>query len=315
MSGVSVVIAAHTMDRWEQIGAAVRSALAQVPTPVVVVAVDHNEPLRAALADAFPEITVVTNEGSRGASGTRNSGARTTSTEFIAFLDDDATALAGWLYALLAPFSDPKVVGTGGRVEPAWRAPRPNWFPDEFLWAVGASFAGMGAPGPVRNVWAENMAVRRSRFIEVGGFREDFGKVGQRSRPEDTDLGIRMARADQGETWIYAPDAVVVHDVPASRTTFRFFAWRCRLEGGGKYEMRRLFGQDRVLGVEARYLAGLPRVAVLGLLTAARERRLAPASRAAAITVGVMAAGFGFAEAALDDVRRRARAMLAPRRA
>ena len=34
MSGVSVVIAAHTMDRWEQIGAAVRSGIASPDNPI-----------------------------------------------------------------------------------------------------------------------------------------------------------------------------------------------------------------------------------------------------------------------------------------
>ena len=44
----------------------------------------------------------------------------------------------------------------------------------------------------MRNVWASNMAVRRAAFDAAGGFREDFGKVGAVSRPEDTDLCLRV---------------------------------------------------------------------------------------------------------------------------
>ena len=37
------------------------------------------------------------------------------------------------------------------------------------------------------------MLVKRSAFELVDGFREDFGKIGNRSLPEDTDLCLRIA--------------------------------------------------------------------------------------------------------------------------
>jgi GT2 family glycosyltransferase len=79
-----------------------------------------------------------------------------------------------------------------GRVEPIWAASRPHWFPPEFDWVVGASYRGMPqAVTPVRNAWSNNMAIRRTVFLAVGGFRDNFGKTGERSRPEDTDLCLR----------------------------------------------------------------------------------------------------------------------------
>ena len=60
------------------------------------------------------------------------------------------------------------------------------------------------------------MAVRRAVFEKVGGFRVDFGKVGDVSRPEDTDLCIRMS-TETGGRWIFVPEAVVDHDVEAER--------------------------------------------------------------------------------------------------
>ena len=42
------------------------------------------------------------------------------------------------------------------------------------------------------------MAVSRPVFDAIGGFRDDFGKVGGRNRPEDTDLSLRVAAARPG---------------------------------------------------------------------------------------------------------------------
>jgi len=301
---VSVVIACHTQERWSSLVRAIESALAQRPAPLrVIVAVDHNVALRERLARELPQVTVVDNEGSSGASGTRNSGARHADTPYIAFLDDDAHARAGWLEQLLAPFAREDVVGTGGRVDPEWASARPRWFPDEFAWVVGASYTGMPEmTAPVRNVWSENMAVRRDVFEEVGGFRADFGKVGHTSRPEDTDLCIRMGASAPGRRWVYVPAALVGHHVPPERCTRGFFLRRSFWEGQGKIEMSRHLAHERDLGSESEYLrktipAGLAR----NLRAAATERSGEPAERAAAILAGTAAAGLG---AAVALVRR-----------
>ena len=100
------------------------------------------------------------------------------------------------------------MVGTGGGIGPAWEGPAPRWMPDEFLWAVGGSYAGMPTEtAPIRNVWSASMVVRREIFMAVGGFRTGFGKLGGQNRPEDTELCLRMSAAGGGH-WMYVPDAV-----------------------------------------------------------------------------------------------------------
>jgi glucosyl-dolichyl phosphate glucuronosyltransferase len=283
----SVIIACHTEKRFGQLLQAIGSALDQVPAPLeVIVAVDHNEKLCARLRAEAPGVAVVDHRGEPGASGARNAGAARARGSVLVFLDDDTRAHPGWLAGLLAPFADAGVVGTGGRTLAAWQRARPGWFPDEFGWVVGASYTGLPVTAaPVRNVWSENMAVRRAAFEAVGGFRAGFGKVGNVSRPEDTDLCIRVGAG--GDRWMYVPGAVVDHAVPAGRSTFRFFVRRCYWEGAGKAELAGHLGEDRDLGDERAYLTRtLPRAVLRDL---ARGR----IGRAAAIVAGVSAAAAG----------------------
>ena len=274
----SVVIACHTEERFPALVRAIVSAQEQTPPPAqVIVAVDDNDRLCARLRAELKGIEVVQNRGDPGAGGTRNAGAALAVSPLLVFLDDDVQAHPGWLSALLAPFEDPSVIGTGGMTKAAWQCPRPRWFPDEFGWVVGASHAGLPtAPAAVRNVWSENLAVRRQAFETVGGFRPGFGKLGATSRPEDTDLCIRVGASAPDAHWLYVPSAVVDHEVPPGRATFAFFLKRCYWEGAGKVELSGHLGADRDLGDERSYLLRtLPRAVLRDLRTREFFRALA----------------------------------------
>ena len=292
----SVVIPCHTERRWSELCRAIRSAFAQSAAPhAVIVAVDGNVALYEQLLGWSDDIHVVLNTTEPGASATRNTGAGVVETPLIAFLDDDACARPDWLANLVEPFSEAEVVGTGGFVAPRWCVPRPGWFPEEFAWVVGASFRGLPTMrSAVRNVWSENMAVRKSVFDQVGGFRAGFTKVGNVSRPDDTDLCVRMGKAAPGAKWIYVPDAVVDHDVGAERARLSFFIGRCYSEGRGKIELARGNEGRSDLGDEARYLRHtLPRGFAGYVRQGMRTRNLGEVSRAGAIVVGVAAASCG----------------------
>ena len=292
---VSVVIAAYADERWAQLCDAVESVGAQpVPVMETVVVIDHNPALLARARREFPGCIVIENTGSRGASGARNAGAVHCRGEIIAFLDDDARASAHWLGALLRHFSRGDVVGVGGRIDPLWGAPRPAWYPSEFGWAIGFTYLGMPEDvATVRNVWTSNMAIRRSVFEAVGGFREEFGKVGDVARPEDTDLCLRAA-AGRGN-WLYDPDAYVGHWVPEQRTKFRYFTRRCYHEGQGKAALAGLDGAGESTVSERSYtLRVLPRGVLRGLRDAA-QGDVWGAARAGAIAVGFAVTSAGFA--------------------
>lgn len=305
-SDATIVIATYDPQRWDFLAAAVESMVSGPNQPRrVVVSVDHNENLYRRIQLQWPQITVVLNKGATGASCTRNTGAEYADTPFIVFLDDDIRVYEGWLAHLLAPFVDPAVVGTGGSVVAGWQSARPIWFPDEFGWVVGASYRGMPTVrSTIRNVWSENMAVRTDVFRGVDGFRSEFGKVGHHNRPEDTDLCIRMAASVAGGSWIYVPEAVVEHHVPASRASFSFFLRRNYNEGRSKIEMAHLLGRQEKLKDERDYLLRtLPSGILTGFWTAMWHGNLSGLLKAGAIAFGIVAAGVGAASGTLSVSR------------
>lgn len=299
----SIVITCFTDKRWSQLEAAIKSALGQtLPAEEIIVVVDDNDELLSKVRQRWPHLTVMTNHFERGASGARNTGAFEASSPIVAFLDDDAEADPKWLELLIQCFEDDSVVGVGGGATAAWVDRQPIWFPDEFAWVVGASYRGLHDDvAEVRNVWAENMAVRRERFVAVGGFRLGFGKVGTRSSPEDTDLCIRMA-LDDGR-WLYVPAAQIAHYVPTERTTFAFFLRRCFVEGVGKAALARLTS-PRSLNPERDYVRQLvPRAIYRDLREAIVTRQLPPAARACAMVAGLTSAAAGYARGRLSGAQ------------
>ena len=300
---VSVVIAAYSDDRWTQLSDAVASVHAQTrPALETFVVVDHNPDLLSRARRELPDTLVIANTGARGASGARNTGVALSRGEIVAFLDDDACATTGWLETLIAGFADPAVAGVGGRVDPLWATARPRWFPREFDWTVGASYSGMPeTTAHVRNVWTNNMALRRGAFDAVGGFREDFGKLGVASRPEDTELCLRVTSG----SWLYEPTSAVSHWVPAQRATVRYFLRRCFDEGQGKAGIAIMDGAAKGTSTERSYTVRVLPSAVGRGLREAVAGDGSGALRSAAIVGGFGMAAVGFALGYVSAASRR----------
>jgi GT2 family glycosyltransferase len=292
---VSIIIAAFAMERWNDLCQSVASVQAQsVPRLETVVVIDYQPDLLARARRELSGAIVVANNGHKGASGARNSGVAASRGELLAFLDDDAVASPNCLEILLCHLTDKSVIGVGGRLDPIWATSRPQWFPPEFDWTVGASYLGMPQVSDrVRNVWSNNMLIRRKVFDMVGGFREDFAKVGARSRPEDTDLCLRATKVSGG-IWVYEPAAVAGHRVPRNRTTFRYFLYRCFHEGWGKATLAALNGAEESISAERGYTRHvLPAGLARGLREAARGD-LSGGLRSFAIVTGFIVVMIGF---------------------
>ncbi len=305
---VSVIIAAFATERWRTLQEAVESVRTQTLPPVeTIVVIDHNPDLLDLAKRELEDVTVVPNVGSKGASGARNSGVAVSHGDVVAFLDDDAVASPAWLEVLVPHFTDPEVVGVGGKLVPLWATSRPRWFPEEFDWAVGGSYRGMPEKAvPVRNVWSCGMVIHRRVFEAIGGFRDDFGKVGRRSRPEDTDLCLRAAAAQPGGTWVYEPAGTVGHRVPVNRTTLGFFLRRCLLEGNGKAALAALNGARQSTSQERLYIRRvLPAGVVRGLRDTGRGDA-AGGLRSIAIVAGFSFATAGFVSARAAGMLHRA---------
>ncbi|MCL2092437.1 MAG: glycosyltransferase [Micrococcales bacterium] len=315
---VSVVVCAFTVQRWEQVVAALRSVAAQrVPPDEIVLVADHDDELaaraRAELAPGLGSLVVLTNEHTRGLSGARNTALERAGGDIVVFLDDDARpADDQWLGRLLAPYADPQVSGVGGPVRPVWPtgASRPATLPADpdglgvLDWVVGCSFAGQPAvPGPVRNLLGCNMSLRRAQALAVGGFAEELGRVGKTpSGCEETELCIRIAQSVPGSRMVFEPGAYVEHEVAADRLTWRYLRGRGYAEGLSKAVVSGLVGTDDALSEERSYVARvLPqavRRGLCGLVTGPRRRRDHAAN--------VVAVGLCLSATALGYLRGRA---------
>jgi Glycosyl transferase family 2 len=252
---VSVIIPTYTKARWDWLHECVASVRAQTVSALeIIVVVDHNPELLEEIPREFPDVIAVPNIGGQGVSGARNSGVKASRGEVVAFLDDDSIATPDWLVILLQHIMTPGVVGVGCYSDGLWDAPCPSWFPSEFSWTIGVSYSGLPKkPTAVRNVWTSAMLVKRSAFEVVDGFREDFGKIGNRSLPEDTDLCLRIAAVHDNSVWMWDPAKVMKHRVPAGRATFRYLMSRCFLQGWGKAAMARMDGFDESTALERYY--------------------------------------------------------------
>lgn len=293
---VSVVIPTYTRDRWSWLEECVASVQAQtVPAAEIIVVVDHNPELLAEIKREFPGVTAVPNVGDRGVSGARNSGVQASHGEVVGFLDDDSVARADWLETLLRHIVKPDVVGVGCYSDGLWDTACPAWFPLEFGWTIGVSYSGLPKePTAVRNVWTSAMLVKRTVFEGVGGFREDFGKVGNKSLPEDTDLCLRVASVQDNAVWIWDPERVMQHRVPAGRATFGYLMSRCFLQGWGKAAMAHMDGFGESTSTERGYALRILPAGIRRGLADALHGDLAGAARAGSIVAAFSVAVAGY---------------------
>ncbi|MFJ5832431.1 glycosyltransferase family 2 protein [Streptomyces sp. NPDC093089] len=288
LPSVTVVVCAYTLDRWDDLTAAIGSLLAQRhPVDEIVLVVDHCPELYERASAAFTGVRVLANTGRQGLSDGRNTGVEAARCEVVAFLDDDAAAAPDWSEGLLARYADPDVAGVGGLVRPWWATRRPEWFPPEFDWVVGCSYRGLPRRlAPVRNFIGANMSFRRAEVVAAGGFRADLGRVGTRPLGcEETELCLRIAARRPGSVLLHEPAAAVRHRVPAARATWAYFVSRCYAEGLSKAQVARLGGTRAALASERAYLRStVPR---------AFGRALRPGRPAGLRTAGALVGGVG----------------------
>jgi glycosyltransferase involved in cell wall biosynthesis len=244
---VTVVIAAYTEERWNILVRAVESVGRQTVPPVqLIVCIDNNQGLLErcisewklplppsrilveVIADDHSEHLAGRTEHRRVHGTSRRFGAgsaRTTALKYargdiVAFLDDDAEASADWLEVLVTPYTKSDVIAVGGSAIPRYETTRPRWFPREFDWVFGCTYAGMPTKvAPIRHLIGANMSARREGLVEVGGFHSvDF---------DDMDICHRLANAFPKSYIAYNPGAVVHHFVSKERVTWRYFWRRC----------------------------------------------------------------------------------------
>lgn len=296
---VSVIICAHSLNRWELLQSAVSSAIAEEPDDLLVV-IDHNQVLfdkaeqTLRSTSGSTQVRVIENANAPGLSGARNTGIASTDATIIAFIDDDAEVLPGWIGHLVAPFSDQSVVAVGGRAMPARPERFPAWWPHEYNWVVGCSWTGLpDALTEVRNVIGCCMAFRRDALLQTDGFDPALGRVGSNAAGcEETELCIRLRK--DGARVLYEPRATVLHHIDERRLTARYFMRRCWAEGRSKARISRTLGGSS-LGPERRFAVEALRRSLSTGARATLSMEWSGIARAAALAGGLCTTGLGFA--------------------
>ena len=306
---VCVVICAYTCDRWDDVLAAVASVRSQRTAPEeIVVVVDHNPDLYSRLRPVLPDVTVVENRYQRGLSGGKNTGVEVTSSDVVAFLDDDAVAHPDWLGHLRDAYADDCIVGVGGTTLPLWESARPRWFPEEFDWVLGCTFTGQGTRAGPKPPGRQRLLP--SRGFLGGRWVPEPTSAGppRSSRPlgcEETEFCIRVSQHRPDWTFVFEPRAVIWHRVPAARERFDLFPLsmlrRGIVEGGRDAQRGR---RRRALG-RAAGTPLAPSRAVWRGGSARHCAEIAPGSeRSCAIAVGLLAAAAGYARGGVSLRRR-----------
>ncbi|MFN8446530.1 MAG: glycosyltransferase [Caldilineaceae bacterium] len=305
---VSVVICAYTESRWNDLLEAVQSLRQQSTKPTqTILVIDHNPTLFKRAQGYLKDLLVIENGEPRGLSGARNSGLRIATSDIVAFMDEDAVAAPDWLERLLGHYGDPNVLGVGGAIEALWQTGRPAWFPHEFDWVVGCSYWGMPLQvARVRNLIGCNMSFRRSIFKEIGGFRNEIGRVG--TLPvgcEETELCIRAQQEWPFAEFVYDPDAHVQHHVPTQRASLRYFLERCYAEGVSKAQIARYVGNQAALSTEQSYVTRTLPAGVFTGLSDCFWGHFYGAGRAMAILIGLVTTIIGYLFSRMAGVFRR----------
>ena len=166
----------------------------------------------------------------------RNTGWRTAVGRYIAFFDDDAVARPGWLSAIREVFerAGPSIGVIGGRVDPIWQAPRPDWLADEVAGSLTIVHWG-DAEKVIRDIRREwlvgaNMALPKQLLTEVGGFHPWLDRVGN-NLLSSGDVFLQKEVMRRGYTCLYVPAMSIEHLVPVSRLEQRWFFKRFFWQG------------------------------------------------------------------------------------
>jgi hypothetical protein len=129
--------------------------------------------------------------------------------------------------------TEPKPGCVGGRVEPLWQVPKPDWFPPSLLGYLSVLDLGDEARWcdiPREHLVGCNIAFRKDVLQELGGFDTQLGRKGKSLKGnEEIDLLRRMKQRGLGV--FYVPSALVHHIIPKERLAKKWLIRRLYAEG------------------------------------------------------------------------------------
>ena len=240
--GVDLTVAVCTHDRTADLRDCLESLLAIRGEDGFELLVVDNAPVDARTQTLVASLAGAryVREPARGLDFARNRALREARGRYVAFLDDDTVADAGWLDGLRAALADqPDAVVITGLVLPfeleslaqilferrggfrrgfGTRRFAGSRYPDTPLFPLGAGMFGAGA----------NMVVRKDVVLDLGGFDEALDTGPALPGGGDLDVFYRVLRA--GHVLAYEPRMLVLHK---HRRSYRSMLRQYRSWGAG----------------------------------------------------------------------------------
>ena len=196
--------------------------------PFEVLVIDNNSTddtraVVAEFADARPAPRHVI-ETQQGLDHARNRAISEARGDIIVFADDDILMHPDWLTQLAAPLlNDPtrRIGAVGGEVIPVFPDGLPPWVAE---WHAPLAFRADAGPLDAKDSpMGANLAFPKWVFEKLGPFHTALDRAAENYFSGGDSEMIRRVRAAGLEVW-FAPAAAVQHQMPASRTTFRYAA-------------------------------------------------------------------------------------------
>lgn len=246
---ICAIICTHNRDKY--LGAAIDSLLVQDFPDYEVIVVDNASSDRTReIVAARPQVQYIY-ESVLGLSTARNTGAKATNAEILAYLDDDAVATPGWLSALISAYeTNEKLAIAGGKVTLLWPdgITPPAWLSDGLagnlgLYNLGDKVVYITQPGLTPR--GLNYSIRRQFLEQIGGFDPNLGRIGK-SLLSNEELYMTELAIENGWQVAYLPDALVAHNVAPERMEQSWFLNRGWWQGISECYRDRIAGRAGV---------------------------------------------------------------------
>lgn len=182
---------------------------------------DHTHAVVAEFAAADPAPRYI-HEPKQGLDYARNRAIAEARGDIVLFGDDDILVEPDWIAQMVAPFfadRNRRVGAVGGEVIPVFPQGLPDWVRE---WHAPLHFrTDTGPLGERDSPMGANLAFPKWVFDQLGVFHTALDRAaGNYFSGGDSEMIRRVRRAGL-EVW-FAPTAAVKHQMPASRTTFRY---------------------------------------------------------------------------------------------
>ena len=189
----------------------------------VIVVDDGSKDNTAEIAKGFKGVRVFSQQNA-GPAVARNAGAKQAQGEIVVFTDADCVPSKNWLKKMVAPFSDPMVVGVQG----AYKTRQKEIIARFTQVEVEYRYKRLKNSKKIDWIGSYSAAYRRDIFLEETGFLSSFPTASG----EDPELSYRLA--EKKYKLVFKEDATIYHFHPVSlfdlmKKKFTHAKWRLLL--------------------------------------------------------------------------------------